>query len=100
MPPCNSGNVGSRRKRLGQDLQPLLVAPAPTPLRSRKYCDLPHPPLQSAQIRAHLRSVVHLPRKAVPAGKIRPPTRTPRSPGDRKSVGEGKGGAVMVNSGG
>lgn len=70
MTAANIGNTSARRKRLGQNLHPHLIAPPPTPLRPRKYRHLTHQPLQSALLRARLRALATYPRKAAPAGWI------------------------------
>src|SRR3546814_8382716 len=71
VPSANLGDAGPRRKRLGQNLQPLFFTPTPAPYRPRKHRDLPHRPLPSAQKGARLRPIAHPPSKAGPAGRLR-----------------------------
>lgn len=71
MPPRHLGHAGSGRECLGQNPNPIFLAPPTATLRTRKHRDLTHQPLPSAQTRAHSRPLTHRPDKAGPAGGLR-----------------------------
>ena len=71
VPSAHLGNARARRENLGQDLQPLLIALSPPPIRPRKHRHLTHRRLLSALKRARLRALTSYPRRAVSVRGVR-----------------------------